>query len=194
MDELHDYEFYFGVSEPDHDPPIRPWHLRHVTEFSTRVDTTTVEMGIPGRPPSDIQVFQTQGVIREFTITGIRMDSEEYVSNLQFMRGKYSIPYPHDDMTGVKKESVSVGLSSMMSVIQSAVKKYKLIIKRRDVGTVSAINDSLPVGVYDVALTGMTVEEMQQRGTVKYKLTMQVGLQTGVKPFTQLVRFDSDGQ
>lgn len=189
MDELHDYEFYFGVSEPDHQPPIRPWHLRHVTEFSTKVDTTTVEMGIPGRPPSDIQVFQTQGVKREIDISGIRMDGEEYVSNLQFLFGLYSPEYPHDDMTGTPPTNVtSTGLIPMVSVVQSATAKYKLIIKRRNRGGLSAVDDSLPTGVYNVSLTGINIQFMQQKGALSYRLKLLVGTETSYVPFSERVK------
>lgn len=188
MDELHDYEFYFGVSEPNHNPPIRPWHLRHVTEFNTRVDTTTVEMGIPGRPPSDIQVFQTQGVKREINISGIRVDGEEYVSNLQFLFALFSPEYPHDDMSGTTTNAVSAGLTSMVSVVQSATAKYKLIIKRRNNENLSAVDDSLPTGIYNVSLTGFSIQFMQQKGTMSYRLKLLVGTETSYVPFSENVK------
>lgn len=197
MDELHDYEFFFGVrgakayTDDNGDTtmiPIKPWHLRHVTNFRTSMNTTTVEMGIPGRPPSEIQVFQTQGVLREITLSGIRMDGEEYISNLQFVFGRYSDLYPHDDMSGNIENASSVGLSAMASVVQAGIEKYKLIIRRRDRGVpVSEVEDSLPVGVYDVALTGINVEFLQGRGAISYNMRLMVGINTSSVPFTSRV-------
>lgn len=195
MDELHDYEFFFGVrgtktrkvNGVTSTIPVKPWHLRHITDYRTSMDTTTVEMGIPGNPPSDIQVFQTQGVVRKITLTGVRIDSEEYISNLQFIFGKYSDIYPHDDMSGVLEDSCSVGLSAMASVVQAGIEKYKLIIKRRNRGVVEEISDSLPVGVFDVALTNVNVEFLQGKGTIAYRIELIVGTNIASTPFTSLV-------
>lgn len=191
MDELHDYEFFFGtrggnVLRDGELIPVRPWHLRHVTDFSTEIDTSTVEIGIPNEPPTMVQIFQTQGATRNFTITGIRLDGEEQISNQQFIFGNISDTYHYDDMINAPYKACSVGIRSLMSVIQSGVQRYVLIIRRRNEGEVDEREENLPTGVYRVAIERLTVNFLQTLGGIEYSISMVAASDLSNTPYVEI--------
>ena len=68
-----------------------PWELKHVESISVTISGQTSTMGIPNKPASRTQIFDTGGAIRTIKISGKRYDYEENVSNWDFIYNQYNV-------------------------------------------------------------------------------------------------------
>lgn len=120
----------------------RPWVLKHVTEISTSLTSSTNVVGVPNYHASRSQIFDMSGVVRTFKIDGVRLESEEDISNWDFVHTEKNF------LNG----NIYIGLSWLESKMQVALKGYVFRIIPVD----SDSNGYLE-GTFNVALTGVSV-------------------------------------
>jgi hypothetical protein len=147
---MNDYTFYFGTYNQafniayDHPwaqmPPsltdvpagsinLRPWKLSHVKSFQESVQGQTTTIGLPNKPSECAYVFDLGGPVRTFTIQGIRYDSEEEVSNLDFIHNQFNrVTLTEVSSVGTdgheSEYGYSIGIEWLTSVMQSIKKGY----------------------------------------------------------------------
>lgn len=111
-----------------------PWELKHVTALTVSVSGQTSTMGIPNKPASRTQIFDTGGPVRTFKITGKRYDFEENVSNWDFINTQFN--NAKDSEYGNSENSddtfTYVGISWLFSNLQVILKGYTFNIRNAD--------------------------------------------------------------
>lgn len=111
-----------------------PWELKHVTGLTVSVSGQTSTMGIPNKPASRTQIFDTGGPVRTFKITGRRYDFEERVSNWDFINKQFNMAcdseYGSSDNTD--DSFAYVGISWLFSNLQVVLKGYTFNIRNSD--------------------------------------------------------------
>lgn len=136
---------------------LKPWKLRHVKSIQeTQSTMLTSKLGIPDKPAECAYVFDVGGPIRTFTISGERYDSEEEVSNLDFIFTQFNKQtinsteyYP---FTGIAIGGTyySVGLEWLTSTMQATLKGYVY----RVVSSTGETDDRTPVEQFSDATFG----------------------------------------
>lgn len=219
--EIREYKFYFGpeggvVNGLD----VRPWFLRHILSFDTAMSSKSTEVGIPTRPPEKAQIFDLSGPVRTFTISGVRFDYEEEISNKDFffknLCGPYKWTNAYDD--GDNTPCYSVGLTSLLGVIQATGGTVRYVFgvysndrKENDDKYISlnAVRDVwdpvrkeyraknkwdydvgdyfIETGEYNVALTGIQMQYLEQPGGISYQIKMIECRKTGANDYFDLL-------
>ena len=84
-------------------------------------------MGIPNKPASRTQIFDTGGAVRTIKISGKRYDNEEAVSNWDFIYNQFNVA--KDSEYKGKDEYTYIGISWLLSTIQVLLKGYTFNIR-----------------------------------------------------------------
>lgn len=108
------------------DAYLCPWELKHIESISTTISGQTSTMGIPNKPASRTQIFDTGGAVRTIKINGKRYDNEEAVSNWDFIYTQFNVAYD-SEYTG--KEYTYIGISWLLSTIQVLLRGYTFNIR-----------------------------------------------------------------
>ena len=108
------------------DAYLCPWELKHVESISTTISGQTSTMGIPNKPASRTQIFDTGGAVRTIKINGKRYDNEEAVSNWDFIYTQFNVAY---DSEYIGKEYTYIGISWLLSTIQVLLRGYTFNIR-----------------------------------------------------------------
>lgn len=103
-----------------------PWELKHVESISVTISGQTSTMGIPNKPASRTQIFDTGGAIRTIKISGKRYDYEENVSNWDFIYNQFNVA---EDSEYKGKEYTYIGISWLLSTIQVLLKGYTFNVR-----------------------------------------------------------------
>ena len=103
-----------------------PWELKHVESISVTISGQTSTMGIPNKPASRTQIFDTGGAIRTIKISGKRYDYEENVSNWDFIYNQYNVA---EDSEYKGKKYTYIGISWLLSTIQVLLKGYTFNVR-----------------------------------------------------------------
>lgn len=101
------------------------WALNHVESISETVQGSASTIGIPNRPASKAQTFDMMGAYRVITITGRRLDGEEYISNADFIHNELNLLKKTTNGTYTTYQ-YQVGLSWLVSNLQVAKAGYTL--------------------------------------------------------------------
>ena len=104
-----------------------PWELKHVESISTTISGQTSTMGIPNKPASRTQIFDTGGAVRTIKISGKRYDNEEAVSNWDFIYNQFNVA--KDSEYKGKDEYTYIGISWLLSTIPVLLKGYTFNIR-----------------------------------------------------------------
>lgn len=118
-----------------------PWELKHVDSITMSISGQTSTMGVPNKPASRTQIFDTGGPVRTFKISGRRYDWEEEVSNWDFLNTQLNVAY---DPVYKDKKYVYVGMSWLLSNMQTLLKGYTFNIVNSDVDDNRYIFTSMP--------------------------------------------------
>lgn len=117
-----------------------PWELKHVDSITISYSGTTSTMGIPNKPASRTQIFDTGGPVRTIKISGKRYDWEEDVSNWDFVNTQFNLA--KDSEYVLKNEDTNyssdnrfcyIGLSWLLSTMQVLLKGYMFYIGNDDI-------------------------------------------------------------
>ena len=84
-------------------------------------------MGIPNKPASRTQIFDTGGAVRTIKISGKRYDNEEAVSNWDFIYTQFNVA--KDSEYKGKDEYTYIGISWLLSTIQVLLRGYTFNIR-----------------------------------------------------------------
>lgn len=166
-----EYTAYGQKVIPAGDITLRPWVLKHVTNISEGVTTMATTIGIPDKPPECAQVYDIGGPVRTITISGKRYDSEEEVSNLDFIHTQFN-PFKRTQAVipfhGTQSVSYySVGIEWLTSTMQTTLKGYTFIIEMPSSDTRMS-SQQLNVG-----LTGFTYNfENDNPGVMNYTIQL----------------------
>lgn len=156
-----------------------PWLLRHVDSITMSVKGTTATMGIPTKPATMSQVFDTSGPVRTFKISGRRYDWEEKISNWDFIFTECN--FAQDDIHPETGEMCYLGLVWLFHPLQILQKGYNFI------STYPSTDKRFPykVGGYNVSITGLTAtfSEMEP-GLLEYNITLTERVQTNEATYT----------
>lgn len=186
-----EYTFYFGlwgsgVGSATNKP--RPWKLNHVLSYGVTIDSKSTEVGIPTVGPEGAMVFDVSGPVREFTITGVRYDNEEEISNIDFIFSLISENYTWIDEYGISHENCfSAGLAGMFSLLQVGIRGFVFAVLSSEMDenfetkwipnpSVDYPGDDedflIETGIYNVAFNGLEMEYLPQPGGIKYTIRM----------------------
>jgi hypothetical protein len=170
-----------------------PWELKHVTSITMTVNGNTAKIGIPNKPASRSQIFDTGGAIRTFKISGIRYDAEETIPNIDFIHKELN--FARDPILGGNREYCYVGLSWLFSKMQVVLKGYQFYIGNADPTDKRFIHfppftaDVVTNG-WNVAVTAMSTEFPEDMpGAMTYDITMVERMPYGeviYKPYQEL--------
>ena len=176
----------YGVEQiPAGKIQLAPWKLRHVKQIQeTQSTMLTTKLGIPDKPAECAQVFDVGGPVRTFTITGERYDSEEEVSNLDFLFTQFNkqninsteyYPFTSNEISGVR---YSIGLEWLTSTMQATMKGYVFRVQSSE----NDSSDRTPVGPFDdgtfgeqfnVGVTNVSAEMSSDNpGLMTYTITV----------------------
>ena len=108
------------------DAYLCPWELKHVESISVTISGQTSTMGIPNKPASRTQIFDTGGAVRTIKVNGKRYDNEEAVSNWDFIYTQFNVAY---DSEYIGKEYTYIGISWLLSTIQVLLRGYTFNIR-----------------------------------------------------------------
>ena len=61
-----------------------PWEFKHVENISIGISKNATAFGLPTKSSSATQVFDMSGAVRTFSLTFVRFDYEEDISNWDF--------------------------------------------------------------------------------------------------------------
>lgn len=109
------------------DAYLCPWELKHVESISVTISGQTSTMGIPNKPASRTQIFDTGGAVRTIKVSGKRYDNEEAVSNWDFIYNQFNVA--KDSEYKGKDEYTYIGISWLLSTIQVLLKGYTFNIR-----------------------------------------------------------------
>lgn len=150
-----------------------PWLLRHVDSITMTVQGTTSVIGIPTRPATSAQVFDTSGPVRTFKISGRRYDWEEDISNWDFIFTETN--FAKDSEYPQKGTMCYIGLAWLFYPLQILQKGYNFTI-------ISPPGDKrLPykLGGYNVSITGLSATFSEtEPGLLEYSITLTERIQT----------------
>lgn len=118
-----------------------PWELKHVESISVGISGQTATMGIPNKPASRTQIFDTGGPVRTFKISGKRYDWEEEVSNWDFIYTQLNLARDSDYKD---KKYTYVGISWLLSNMQVLLKGYAFNISNSDPTDLRFMHKSFP--------------------------------------------------
>lgn len=118
-----------------------PWELKHVDSITMSISGQTSTMGVPNKPASRTQIFDTGGPVRTFKISGRRYDWEEEVSNWDFVNTQLNVA---KDSVYTDKKYVYVGMSWLLSNMQVLLKGYTFNIVNSDVDDKRFIFTAMP--------------------------------------------------
>lgn len=118
-----------------------PWELKHVDSISVGVSGQSATMGIPNKPASRTQIFDTGGPVRTFKITGKRYDWEEEVSNWNFIYEQLNLA---NDSDYKDKKYTYIGMSWLLSNMQVLLKGYAFNISNSDPTDLRFMYKSIP--------------------------------------------------
>ena len=108
------------------DAYLCPWELKHIESISVTISGQTSTMGIPNKPASRTQIFDTGGAVRTIKVNGKRYDNEEAVSNWDFIYTQFNVAY---DSEYIGKEYTYIGISWLLSTIQVLLRGYTFNIR-----------------------------------------------------------------
>lgn len=159
-----------------------PWLLRHVDSITMSVNGTTTTMGIPTKPATMSQVFDTSGPVRTIKISGRRYDWEESISNWDFIFTEAN--FSTDDMYPSKGEMCYIGLVWLFHPLQILQKGYTFTIVNPDRDNRYPYK---PEG-YNVSITGLsaTFSEVEP-GLLEYTITLTERVKTTESTYTPYV-------
>lgn len=118
-----------------------PWELKHVDSISVGVSGQSATMGIPNKPASRTQIFDTGGPVRTFKISGKRYDWEEEVNNWNFIYEQLNLA---NDSEYKDKKYTYVGMSWLLSNMQVLLKGYAFNISNSDPTDLRFMYKSIP--------------------------------------------------
>lgn len=156
-----------------------PWLLRHVDSITMSVQGTTATMGIPTKPATLSQVFDTSGPVRTFKISGRRYDWEETVSNWDFLFTEAN--FATDDVYLSKGECCFVGLVWLFHPLQILQKGYNFT------ATYPPNDKRYPykLGGYNVSITGLSATFSEtEPGLLEYTITLTERVQSSESTYT----------
>ncbi len=107
-----------------------PWELKHIDSITMSLAGSTSTMGVPNKPASRTQIFDTGGPVRTFKISGRRYDWEENVSNWDFVNTQFNLA--SDSEYPSIHPYTYVGLSWLLSTMQILLKGYQFYIGNDD--------------------------------------------------------------
>ena len=107
-----------------------PWELKHIDSITMSLAGSTSTLGIPNKPASRTQIFDTGGPVRTFKISGRRYDWEENVSNWDFVNTQFNLA--SDSEYPSTHPFTYVGLSWLLSTMQILLKGYQFYIGNDD--------------------------------------------------------------
>ena len=107
-----------------------PWELKHIDSITMSLAGSTSIMGVPNKPASRTQIFDTGGPVRTFKISGRRYDWEENVSNWDFVNTQFNLA--SDSEYPSNNPFTYVGLSWLLSTMQILLKGYQFYIGNDD--------------------------------------------------------------
>lgn len=184
-------EWYKDKDGNLHHVYLCPWELKHVDSISVSVSGTTSTMGIPNKPSSRTQIFDTSGAVLTFKINGRRYDQEEAISNWDFVNTQFNFqedpvfgkPLGPDNPSEDNKYCY-VGLNWLLSCMQILLKGYLLYIDNTDMDDLRFIfkrsDSSPPEEGYNVALTQVSATfSDQEPGLLEYSLTLVMRFKRG---------------
>ncbi len=162
-----------------------PWALSHIQNISETVQGTSATIGIPNRPASDVQIFDTTGAYRVITISGVRLDSEEYISNVDFIYNELNLQNVSESGS-YTTYTYQVGLSWLVSNLQVAKAGYTLTFSQDEcdntfiMGTAGAPASE----TINVAQGNLTFEfSGDTPGLLSYTLTLTEKRSTGTNVY-----------
>ena len=118
-----------------------PWELKHVDSVTMSISGQTSTMGVPNKPASRTQIFDTGGPVRTFKISGRRYDWEEEISNWDFVNTQLNVA---TDSVYRDKKYVFIGMSWLLSNMQVLLKGYTFNIVNSDVDDKRFVFTPLP--------------------------------------------------
>lgn len=106
-----------------------PWELKHVSSISETITGTSSTIGIPNKPAYDAKTYDVTGAYRQITVTGMRLDSEEYISNVDFIYNELNDVSSQNGGTDTLK-FYSVGILWLPSNLQVTKYGYTLSVSQ----------------------------------------------------------------
>ncbi|MFA5744505.1 MAG: hypothetical protein WC936_06855 [Candidatus Nanoarchaeia archaeon] len=180
----------FGIL---HNIYLCPWELKHVDSISMSISGTTSTMGLPDKPASRTQIFDTSGPVRTFKITGKRYDWEETISNWDFINTELNFATDVDIGNSPDGHGYCyIGISWLFSKIQVVQKGYCFYIGNTD-STDNRFIYFVPDGSesqkgWNVAVTAMSATFSDTvPGLLEYSITLTERFKYGetlYKPYT----------
>ena len=177
---------YGSVIIPSGQIQLQPWRLRHVKSIQESESTMlTSKIGIPDKPAECAYVYDVGGPIRTFIISGERYDSEEEVSNLDFVLTQFnqqtlnSVEYIPFSESQVPATYYSVGIEWLTSTLQATMKGYMFArVASKNVTDGRVPIDILADGygeVFNVGITNFSFEMSSDTpGLMTYTFTVVV--------------------
>lgn len=122
------YRFWVGVqwASTTAGYPYMPWELKHVTGIQQSITGNTITIGIPNKPATRTQIFDTMGPMRTIKISGVRNDHEEDISNYDFINTQ------NNYVTYNGRTRVQVGIAWLLSTMQVNKKGYLYEVEELD--------------------------------------------------------------
>lgn len=176
------------VTQDGYNVYLCPWELKHVDSITMSVQGTTATMGIPNKPSSKTQIFDTSGCVRTFKISGRRYDWEEEISNWDFVNTQYNFAKDQDigDSPSPDGKFCYIGLNWLLSNMQVLLKGYVFSIINSDqtdnrfIYKNPVITSGMPDQGYNVALIGLSANFSESEpGLLEYTLTVVERFQRG---------------
>lgn len=162
-----------------------PWLLKHVDSITMSVQGSTSTLGIPSKPATMSQVFDTSGPVRTFKITGRRYDWEENVSNWDFLftEANFAIDEQFPTIASQSNNQVCyIGLVWLFYPLQILQKGYNFSIVQP-----TSDDNRFPhkLGGYNVSITGLSATFSESEpGLLEYSITLTERIQTTERTYT----------
>lgn len=162
-----------------------PWQLKHVDSITMSVSGSTQTMGIPNKPQSRTQIFDTSGPTLTFKITGRRYEQEEAISNWDFVNTQFNFQSDEEFRNPASGQKYCyIGLNWLLSCMQILLKGYVFYIDNSDPNDTRFIfkrsNVNPPQEGYNVALTQVnTTFSESEPGLLEYSLTLVMRFKRG---------------
>lgn len=162
-----------------------PWQLKHVDTITLSVQGSTATMGIPNKPSSRTQIFDTSGPTLTFKISGRRYEQEEAISNWDFVNTQFN--FQEDEEFGIPasgQQYCYIGLNWLLSCMQILLKGYIFYIDNSNTNDTRFIfqnsTSQPPQEGYNVALTQVnTTFSESEPGLLEYSLTLVMRFKRG---------------
>ena len=168
MTDYGGYRFYFGTYGGTYgNKTLRPWELKHVTGITMSLTGNTSIINVVGRPAKSAQIFDTAGPVRSFTITGIRNEHEEDVSNWDFIHNEFNT------VNGL----TYVGLDWLDSKVQTTMRGYVFSIQKD-----SNSDNRFITGMFNVSINGFSYNFVPDKPyNIEYTINLVERRQYGSK-------------